>query len=105
MTKFINPGLMPTSRRNVLRGSLLAGAAAMTGVGAMAARRPQQPLRADAVSRNLHKASAEQTTDSTAKPADLSGYTRVKQELVAPPFARNTNRSRRAGPRSSRSPW
>jgi nitrite reductase (NO-forming) len=89
MTKFINPGLMPTSRRNVLRGSMLAGAAAMTGGAAMAAayRAPVSPARANAASAMLHKAAAEQAADSTAKPADLSGYTRVKQELVAPPFA------------------
>ena len=31
IAKFINPGLMKTSRRNVLRGSMLAGAAALTG--------------------------------------------------------------------------
>ena len=39
MTKFINPGLVKTSRRNVLRGSVLAGAAAMAGAGAMATPR------------------------------------------------------------------
>ena len=94
MTKFINPGLMKTSRRNVLRGSILAGAAAMTGTSAMAARRPQQPLKADAVSRNLHKAAADGASATTAKPADLSGYTRVKQELVAPPFAPGTRTGR-----------
>ena len=53
----------------------------------MAARRPAQPLRADAASRGLHRAAAEGAAASTAIPADLSGYTRVKQELVAPPFA------------------
>ena len=39
MTKFINPGIMKTNRRNVLRGSVLAGAAALTGAGAMARTR------------------------------------------------------------------
>jgi len=87
MTKLFNPGLVQTSRRNVLRGSLLAGAAALTGTKALAAMRPQRPAKADIVSRNLHKAAAKQTADSTAKPADLTGYTRIKQELVAPPYA------------------
>jgi len=92
MTKFINPGLMQTSRRNMLRGSVLAGAAALTGSAAMAAARhpklPAQKLHtANAKSADLYKAAAKQAADSTAKPADLSGYTRVKQELVAPPFA------------------
>ena len=34
MTKFINPGLTQTSRRNVLRASVLAEADAKTGAGA-----------------------------------------------------------------------
>ncbi len=87
MTKFINPGLMKTSRRNVLRGSVLAGAAAMTGATAMAAQRAPMPHKANAASARLYKAAGEVKAESTAKPADLTGYTRVRQELVAPPFA------------------
>lgn len=87
MTKFINPGLMKTSRRNVLRGSVLAGAAVMTGAGAMARSRHVAMPKADAASAKLYKAASEQAKDTTAKPADLTGYTRVKQELVAPPYA------------------
>jgi len=87
MTKFINPGLMKTNRRNVLRGSVLAGAAALTGAGAMARTRAPKLDIANAISAKLYKAAAKQTADSTAKPADLSGYTRVKQEMVAPPYA------------------
>ena len=87
MKKFINPGLMKTNRRNVLRGSVLAGAAALTGAGAMARTRAPKLDIANATSAKLYKAAAQQTADSTAKPADLSGYTRVKQELVAPPYA------------------
>lgn len=87
MTKFINPGLMKTNRRNVLRGSLLAGATAMTGgVVAATPRRPAMP-KINQTSAKLYNAAAEQAKDTTAKPADLSGYTRVKQELVAPPYA------------------
>lgn len=87
MTKFFNPGLMKTSRRNVLRGSVLAGAAAVAGAGAMATPRAPKLAGINATSAKLYKTAGEQTADSTAKPADLSGYTRVKQELVAPPFA------------------
>ena len=36
MTTYINPGLVKTNRRNVLRGSLLAGAAAAVGGAALA---------------------------------------------------------------------
>ena len=39
MTKVFNPGLMKTNRRNVLRGSVLAGAAAMTGTAGLAGTR------------------------------------------------------------------
>lgn len=87
MTKFINPGLTKTSRRNVLRGSVLAGAAALTGSAALSRPRAPKLDIANATSKNLHKAAAKQTAESTAKAADLSGYTRVKQELVAPPYA------------------
>ncbi len=85
MTKTINPGLMPTSRRNVLRGSVLAGAAAMTGGASFAAQR-RAPLPKSAPMAYFTQA-AEQQTAAEAAPADLSGYTRVKMELVAPPFA------------------
>ncbi len=88
MKKTENPHLV-TNRRNVLRGSLLAGAAAVTGAGgAMAAQRTPRPVAGGATAaRNLHKVSERQTADATAAPADLSGYERVKMELVAPPFA------------------
>lgn len=75
MTKFINPGLMKTSRRNVLRGSVLAGAAAMTGTGALASPRPAKINAINETSARLYKAAADQAADSTAEPADLSGYT------------------------------
>mgnify|MGYP000554286347 CR=1 FL=1 len=86
MTKFINPGLMQTSRRNVLRGSVLASAAAMTGTAAFAGARRGPAPRAHAPTAQIFNA-AETMTKAEAAPADLSGYTRVKQELVAPPFA------------------
>ncbi|MGC1496551.1 MAG: copper-containing nitrite reductase [Sulfitobacter sp.] len=87
MSKFIKPGSMKTSRRNVLRGSVLAGAAAITGAGALATPRSPKLNIANATSAKLYKAAGEQAKDTTAKPADLSGYTRVKQEMVAPPYA------------------
>ena len=88
MTKFINPGLFPTSRRDVLRGSVLAGAAAMSGALASSAaatprRLPTPPLR-DASPRFIQ---AQADAQAAAAPVDLSGYERVRQELVAPPFA------------------
>ena len=87
MTKFTNPGLMKTSRRGVLRGTVLAGAAAMAGAQAMAAPRAPKINAINSASAKLYKAADQQVAESNAKPADLSGYTRVKQELVAPPFA------------------
>ena len=99
MTKFINPGLSKTSRRNVLRGSVLAGAAAMTGTAALTGPRAPRLDRANAASARLYKAAGEQSADSTAKPADLSGYTRVKQELVAPPFAPEHDQVATGGPK------
>jgi nitrite reductase (NO-forming) len=85
MTKQFNLGLMQTSRRNVLRGTVLAGAAAMTGGSAMATpRRTAIPNMQPPSARFIE---AEAQAQVQAASADLSGYTRVKQELVAPPFA------------------
>jgi nitrite reductase (NO-forming) len=85
MTKQFNPGLMQTSRRNVLRGTVLAGAAAMTGGAAMATpRRAAIPNMQPPLARFIE---AEAQAQVQAAAVDLSGYTRVKQELVAPQFA------------------
>lgn len=99
MTKFFNPGLMKTSRRNVLRGSVLAGAAAMTGAGAMATQRAPKFDAINATSGKLYKAADKQSAETDAKAADLSGYTRVKQELVAPPFAPEHEQVATGGPK------
>ena len=99
MTKFFNPGLTKTNRRNVLRGSLFAGAAVATGAGAMTTPRRQYMSKADTVSKNLYKTAAEQVKDMSAEPADLSGYTRVKQELVAPPYAPEHEQVATGGPK------
>ena len=85
MTKVFNPGLVRTNRRNVLRGSVLAGAAAMTGTAGLAGpRRAPLPKMQPPAPRFLV---AKEQAQMAAPAADLSGYTRVKQELVAPPFA------------------
>ncbi len=101
MTHVVNPGLRPTSRRNVLRGSVLAGAAAMTGAAALAMpqRAPASLGRANATSARLYKAAGEVAPESNAKPADLSGYTRVRQEMVAPPFAPEHEQVATGGPK------
>ncbi|HCP82132.1 MAG TPA: nitrite reductase, copper-containing [Octadecabacter sp.] len=85
MTKQINPGLVQTSRRNVLRGSVLAGAAAMSGAAAFAT--PRRTATPNIPAPSARFIEAEQQAQVQAPTADLSGYTRVKQELVAPPFA------------------
>lgn len=87
MTRLINPGLLKTSRRNVLRGSFLAGAAAITGANAMAAPHPHKLHGVNVASAKLYRTADQQKAVTNAKPADLSGYTRVRQELVPPPFA------------------
>src|SRR6056297_3460894 len=89
MKRFTNKIDMPTSRRNVLRGTVLAGAAAASGAGAFAMprRAPISTASADAASAQLHRVAETITAESDTKPAELSGYTRVRQELVAPPFA------------------
>ncbi|MGB7322554.1 MAG: copper-containing nitrite reductase [Albidovulum sp.] len=99
MNKFINPGQLRTNRRNMLRGSVLAGAAALTGTGAMAGPRSAKLHSVNATSAKLYKAATVLASDSTAKPADLSGYTRVKQELVAPPFAPAHDQVATGGPK------
>ncbi|MBO9400157.1 copper-containing nitrite reductase [Shimia sp. R9_3] len=99
MAKIINPGLMKTSRRNVLRGSMLAGAAVMAGASVKATPRAPKIDAINATSTHLYKTAGKQETASTAKPADLSGYTRVKQELVAPPFAPEHEQVATGGPK------
>lgn len=74
-------------RRSVLRGTVAAGAAAMTGslAAASTARRPfTAPPRAEPREDDIHLV---QQRAGGAETADLSGYERVKQRLVRPPFA------------------
>ena len=88
MTKFVDTQNLKVNRRNMLRGSLLAGAAAAVA-GTAAKARPVMPRLNIVKSRPLpvHTVAAEKTAQANAKPADLTGYTRVRQELVQPPFA------------------
>ncbi|SEL11845.1 copper-containing nitrite reductase [Pacificibacter marinus] len=87
MTKFINPGLIKTNRRNVLRGSMLAGAAAMTGGAALATPKSRTAPMITPRKPAAKFIQAEAQAQTEAPSVDLSGYTRVKQDLVAPPFA------------------
>jgi nitrite reductase (NO-forming) len=87
MTKFVNPGLMKTSRRNVLRGSVLAGAAAMTGSLVAAAPLRQPSFAPSNMSPDPKALKVQLQQMEKAAPADLSGLERVKQTLVRPPFA------------------
>ncbi|OOY04862.1 copper-containing nitrite reductase [Thioclava sp. F28-4] len=100
MPKYVNPALVKTNRRNVLRGSLLAGAAAMTagaGMAGTASKRmaPHVAPRPAAPKFILAEAEAQ----VAAPKADLSGYTRVQQELVAPPFAPKHEQVATGGPK------
>ena len=89
------------SRRNVLLGSVLAGAgaAAATGGAAMGGARAPQPHMANATSARLYKAAAAQSKAAAAQSADLSGYTRVKMDLVDPPFAPTHDQVATGGPK------
>lgn len=92
MTNRTNPDQIVTNRRNILRGTALAGAAALAGgmAGATAHASPVMPRHVP-VSR-LREPSpdvilAQADAIAEAQPADLSAMPRVRQELVAPPFA------------------
>ena len=86
MTKPIIPGMGMANRRSVLRGSLIAAGAVALGGGATLARAARAPMPMQPrVPERLIQIQAEAV--AAAPPADLTGYTRVRQELVAPPFA------------------
>jgi nitrite reductase (NO-forming) len=74
-------------RRNILRGTALAGAAALTGGFASAAnvRRPMAPPRIQMPDDNVVR--VQQRKMAAAEPADLTGYERVQQKMVRPPYA------------------
>ncbi|QBK31947.1 copper-containing nitrite reductase [Roseitalea porphyridii] len=89
MRKSINAEQVLTSRRNVLRGTALAGAAALTGGVAQASLLPRHAPAVSAGTRRppIIKVEAGPDAMADAAPADLSGLERVRQELVDPPFA------------------
>jgi nitrite reductase (NO-forming) len=72
MTKSSNPGIIKTSRRNMLRGSVLAGAAALAGASAGAKPAPRAPKMnaINTASAKLHQAASKQDAASNAIPAD-----------------------------------
>ncbi len=76
-----------SGRRALLQGGALAGAAALTGTLATAAtgRGPNPAPRIPRADPNLVRVQQEQVANSL--PADLSGFERVKQDLVRPPYA------------------
>lgn len=99
MTKIADRGLAPTTRRNVLRGSMLAGATAVTGSVASAGvpRRAAGPVSIPAMPVKAGMTLAQTSVEAPA--ADLSGYTRVRQDLVAPPFAPDHEQVATGGPK------
>ncbi|WP_114008699.1 copper-containing nitrite reductase [Cohaesibacter intestini] len=90
------------NRRALLRGGLVGGAAAVA-VGAGAASSQAMPHLRSVTPRSpsakFVSAEAEAQTKAKAKPVDLSGYTRVKQELVDPPFAPKHDQVAKGGPK------
>jgi nitrite reductase (NO-forming) len=93
------PDTFSTNRRNILRGGALAGAAAMTGSFASAAsvRRPAIPLSSAMPDATITRVQLEQFAG--AAPADLSGYERVQQRLVRPPYAPEHDQVARGAPK------
>lgn len=82
----IAPKHPATSRRAVLRGTALAGAAALAGGFSRASAMPRAPLPAGkATTPPVVKVQA--GAIAKAAPADVSGLKRVRQALVTPPFA------------------
>ena len=75
-------------RRNMLRGTALAGAAALTGTmvtAGMSTRAPTPPPRMTIPDPKVIRVQQQQI--DRAEPVDLSGLERVKQKMVRPPFA------------------
>jgi nitrite reductase (NO-forming) len=87
------------TRRDVLRGTALAGAAAVAGtiVNASPAMNRAQKLPIPKTDPTI--VPAQQKVVSEAAPADMSGYERVRQILVAPPFAPDHEQIPTAPPR------
>jgi len=87
-------------RRNILRGTALAGAAALTGSMLSAAtvtRAPVAPPRINMPGANMLRVQQQQIDQ--AAPVDLSGLERVKQKMVRPPFAPKHEQIAQGGPK------
>ncbi len=89
MTHIDDKTVQMPGRRAVLRGTALAGAAALTGSfvtpAAATTRTPYAPPRMTMPGASLLRVQQKQI--DAAEPADVSGFDRVKQKLVRPPFA------------------
>ncbi|WP_138934666.1 copper-containing nitrite reductase [Roseovarius arcticus] len=88
MTHSADDKLQSPGRRNMLRGTALAGAAALTGTMAtagMVARAATPPPRMTIPDPKVIRVQQQQI--DRAEPADLSGVERVQQKMVRPPFA------------------
>jgi nitrite reductase (NO-forming) len=100
MTKFVDTNNLKVNRRAMLRGGLFAGAAAAFASTAAKAQ-PAMPRLNIVKPRPLPVVTVadEQAAPTKAKPADLTGYTRVRQELVQPPFAPDHEQVATGGPK------
>ena len=88
MTHSTDDKLQSPGRRNMLRGTALAGAAALTGTMATAGmvnRAATPPPRMTIPDPKVIRVQQQQI--DRAEPADLSGLERVQQKMVRPPFA------------------
>jgi nitrite reductase (NO-forming) len=104
MTKLLDTTNLKVNRRAMLRGGLFAGAAAAfasTAASTAARAQPIMPRLNLVKPRPLPVVAVadEQAVPAKAKPADLTGYTRVTQELVQPPFAPEHQQVASGGPK------
>ncbi|AUG55560.1 copper-containing nitrite reductase [Thalassospira marina] len=101
MRKMFDIDGLKINRRNILRGGFLAGAAAATLGAATAQAQPiaARPKLVTPRKLPIAQASAQAAEKPKAKPADLTGYDRVKQELVMPPFAPKHEQVAKGGPK------
>jgi len=87
MIKLNTNAQIPTSRRNMLKGSAIAGAAVLTGSLGAANQTPRPSPMPNIRMNGADLIPVQQREMAAAAPVDLSGLERVKQTLVRPPFA------------------
>ncbi len=86
MTQILNSEFMQTNRRDLLRGTAFAGVVALTaGFPANAGQLSRLPRAARSTAPSLVQVQSDAIAKSAAM--DMSGFERLKQVLVAPPFA------------------